>query len=195
VTLLRARRVILRPLVPGDFGAFSEVRTRNAERLAQWEPRRAAGQPDPADSYDAFVARCSARQRDRQLGTAFGFGIFSGPRLVGEINLNNVSRGAMQSAEVGYWVDRDHAGQGLCPEANVALYRFAFETVQLHRLQVSIIPRNAASRRVMEKLGLREEGVAVGYLQIDGRWEDHVRYAITAEEWGSRGPDLVRTWL
>ncbi len=53
----------------------------------------------------------------------------------------------------------------------------------MHRIEVAIVPRNRASRRVVEKLELREEGVALRYLEIDGRWEDHVRYAITSEEW------------
>jgi ribosomal-protein-alanine N-acetyltransferase len=57
------------------------------------------------------------------------------------------------------------------------------------------VPRNRASRRVVEKLGLRDEGVAVRYLQINGRWEDHIRYAITSEEWTARGDDLTRQWL
>ena len=68
------------------------------------------------------------------------------------------------------------------------LTRFAFEELRLHRLQIAIIPRNASSRRVMEKLSYREEGVAERYLEINGVWEDHVRYAITVEEWAERGP-------
>jgi ribosomal-protein-alanine N-acetyltransferase len=72
--------------------------------------------------------------------------------------------------------------------------RFAFDELDLHRLQVSIIPRNHASRRVVEKLGLRDEGVAVQYLQIDGRWEDHIRYAITAAEWAERRDDYLARW-
>jgi ribosomal-protein-alanine N-acetyltransferase len=195
MTLLRGRRVSLRPLAPGDFGAYAEVRRRNGEWLTKWEPARLPGQADPADAYDAFVARCSARQRERQLGTGYGFGIFCGQALCGEINLSNVQRGAFQSGSVGYWVDQAHAGNGYCPEAVVVLSRYAFDELALHRLQIAIIPRNSASRRVVEKLELRDEGVAVGYLQINGRWEDHIRFAITAEEWRSRGDELSRRWL
>ncbi|MDH4148650.1 MAG: GNAT family N-acetyltransferase [Acidimicrobiia bacterium] len=195
MSVLRTRRLVLRPLVPGDFAAYSEVRKRNGDFLTRWEPLRAPGQPDPADSYDAFVARCSARHRERQLGTAYGFGAFCGPRLIGEINVNNVHRGALQSADVGYWVDQAHTGNAYCPEAVVGVCRFSFEKLGLHRIQISIIPRNHASRRVVEKLELRSEGVSIGYLQINGAWEDHIRYAITSEEWESRGADLSRSWL
>ena len=73
--------------------------------------------------------------------------------------------------------------------------RFAFEDLALHRLQIAIIPRNRASRRVVEKLNLREEGVALRYLEIDGVWEDHVRYAITVEEWVERREELLNTWV
>ena len=73
--------------------------------------------------------------------------------------------------------------------------RFAFEDLKLHRLQISIIPRNTASRRVVEKLDLRMEGVAERYLQINGVWEDHCRYAITIEEWQRRRPELLFEWV
>ncbi len=87
------------------------------------------------------------------------------------------------------------AGAGLIPEAVVVVLQFAFETLRLHRIEVAIIPRNMASRRVVEKLGLRNEGVAIGFLEINGEWEDHVRYAMTSEEWTVRGPELRATWL
>jgi ribosomal-protein-alanine N-acetyltransferase len=195
MTIIEGSRVALRPLAPQDFPAYAEVRQRNGAWLSRWEPARLAGQPDPADSYDAFVARCSARQRERQLGTGYGFGVFVGRAFVGEINLSSIQRGAFQSGYVGYWTDEAQAGRGYCPEAVVVLCRFAFEDLGLHRLQVSIIPRNHASRRVVEKLQLRSEGIATRYLQIDGRWEDHVRYAITAEEWSDRVSELTREWL
>ena len=73
--------------------------------------------------------------------------------------------------------------------------RFAFEELGLHRLQVAIIPRNRASRRVAEKLELREEGIAHRYLAINGVWEDHIRYALTAEDWTNRRQELLDTWV
>jgi ribosomal-protein-alanine N-acetyltransferase len=75
------------------------------------------------------------------------------------------------------------------------LIRFAFDDLRLHRVQIAIIPRNTASRRVVEKVKVREEGVAERYLEINGVWEDHVRYAITAEEWQQRRDDLLTEWL
>ena len=192
--VLRGRRVTLRPLVADDFEQWREVRRRSADWLLKWEPRPAPGQPDVARSRQAFVARCAARQREWQLGTGYGFGIFLGGQFAGEINLSAVQRGPFQNAYVGYWIDEVHAGNSYVPEALVVLIRFGFEKLRLHRLQVAIIPRNTASRRVVEKLGLREEGIAERYLEIDGTWEDHIRYAMTAEEWKVRRDELLGAW-
>ena len=194
-TELRGRRVVLRPLVLGDFEAWREVRQRNRDWLVRWEPKPPPGQPDDTESKPAFNARCGAREREWQLGTGYGFGIFVGGALTGEINLSGVQRGPFQNAYVGYWMDEARAGNGYVPEALVTVSRFAFEDLLLHRLQVAIIPRNRASRRVVEKLALRDEGVAVRYLAINGRWEDHIRYALTAEEWAERGQEMVDEWI
>ncbi|MEZ5239154.1 MAG: GNAT family protein [Microthrixaceae bacterium] len=192
---LRSRRVLLRPLVAEDFPEWREVRRRCAAWLTQWEPLPSPGQPDTVEDRSAFASRCSVRLREIQLGTGFGFGLFVDGALRGEVNLNTIQRGARQNAYVGYWVDQAVAGQGYVPEAVVAVLRFAFEDLGLHRVQISIVPRNTASRRVVEKLGLREEGLAERYLQINGVWEDHIRYAITSEEWAERGAQLGAAWL
>jgi ribosomal-protein-alanine N-acetyltransferase len=139
--------------------------------------------------------RCSARERERQLGTGFGFGLFVAGRFAGEINLSSVQRGPFQSAYVGYWIDEAQAGHSYTPEGLVLVIRFAFEQLHLHRVQISIIPRNHRSRRVVEKIKLRDEGIALRYLEINGVWEDHVRYAMTVEEWQERGEELSREWL
>ncbi len=195
---LDGARVRLRPLSVADFAAWQALRVRSHSWLTPWEPRRPPGSPDIIRSRSAFAARCRARDRERQLGTGYGFGIFvdiPGRRLCGEINLNGVQRGPFQSAYVGYWIDESCAGRGYVPEALVVMARFAFEDLHLHRLQVAIVPRNRASRRVVEKLGLRCEGTAERYLEINGVWEDHLRFAITAEEWQGRRAELVERWL
>jgi [ribosomal protein S5]-alanine N-acetyltransferase len=195
MTTLFGRRVMLRSLTVADFEQWREVRRRNADWLTRWEPARVPGQPDVVEDREAFAVRCSARQRERQLGTGYGFGIFVEGDFVGEINLSSVQRGPFQSAYVGYWIDEKQAGNGYTPEALVALARLVFEELRLHRMQIAIIPRNHASRRVVEKLGLREEGVAQRYLEINGVWEDHIRYAITAEEWAERRDELLSAWV
>jgi ribosomal-protein-alanine N-acetyltransferase len=192
---LVGRRVTLRPLISADFEGWRDVRRRCREWLVKWEPRPAAGHPDPSEDRQAFAARCGARERERQMGSGFGFGIFVEGRVAGEINLSSIQRGPFQNAYIGYWIDEALAGNGYMPESVVVMLRFAFEELGLHRVQIAIIPRNGASRRVVEKLELRNEGVAERYLEINGVWEDHVRYAITAEEWATRGPLLCQNWI
>ena len=194
-TTLFGRQVMLRPLVLADFAAWREVRTRCADWLLKWEPARLPNQPDTTQDRDAFAVRCSARQRERQLGSGYGFGIFVDGAVAGEININSIHRGAHQNAYVGYWIDQRIAGQGSMPESVVAVLQFCFEQLVLHRVQISIIPRNTASRRVVEKLALRDEGVAQRYLEINGVWEDHIRYAMTAEEWQERRDELLTDWI
>ncbi len=191
---LRGARIVLRTLGAEDYDAWFEVRSRCRQWLVPWEPRPAGAPPTPEDRA-SFAARCAARERERQIGTGYGFGIFVEGHLTGEITLSSIQRGPFQNAFVGYWVDRELAGRGLVPEAVVVVLRFAFEELGLHRVEIAIVPRNRPSRRVVEKLGLREESVALRYLEIDGRWEDHVRYAVTSEEWAQRRDELSIKWL
>jgi ribosomal-protein-alanine N-acetyltransferase len=192
---LTTRRLVLRPLAPTDFAEWSEVRVRNEEWLTKWEPRRQPGFADPTRDERAFVSRCMARDRERAAGTSYPFGIFVDRQFIGELNINNVIRGALQSATLGYWIDEVRAGQSYIPEAVVGVFQFAFDDLMLHRLEICIVPRNANSRRVMTKLAVREEGIAERYLEIDGTWEDHVRYGFTLEEWEQRRDALSATWI
>lgn len=192
---LYGRRVVLRPLAPHDFSAWREVRVRNEDWLVPWEPIRQPSMPDVSRDRGAFEARCLARDRERTADHAYPFGVFVDQQFAGEVNINNVTRGALQGASVGYWIDRARAGHGYVAEAVVVVARFAFTQLELHRLEVCIVPRNTNSRRVMEKLRFRNEGVAERFLEIAGTWEDHVRYAITAEEWAERSSELTATWL
>lgn len=192
---LHGRRIMLRPLTPHDFPTWTAVRRANEDWLVPWEPRRPPSQLDPTLNRDAFVARCAARDRDAAAGVAYGFGLFVDDDLAGEINLNSVQRGAMQSATVGYWIDQAQAGQAYVAEGVVVVAQFAFEHLELHRIEICIVPRNHNSRRVMEKLRVREEGVAERFLEINGVWGDHVRYGFTVEEWTERGDELRRAWL
>ena len=195
MSTLFGRRILLRPLVASDFPSWREVRRRNVDWLTKWEAARIPGAPDVVEDRGAFEARCAARQRERMLGTGFGFGIFVAGEFAGEINLNSIQRGPFQNAYVGYWIDEKQAGNAYMSEAVALIAEFAFDELHLHRIQIAIIPRNGKSRRVVDKLGLREEGVAERYLEINGVWEDHCRYAMTVEEWVERSKSIHRDWL
>ena len=195
-SLMVGPRVELRALTGADYAAWRDVRVRSRDWLEPWEPLPDPGTPDPVVDTEAFRARCGAWDRQRHFDTAYGFGLFlRDGSLVGEVSLGSVLRGPFQSAFIGYWVDAAHAGQGFVPEGVVLLIRYGFEELGLHRMEAAIVPRNRASRRVAEKLGLRDEGTAARFLQIRGVWEDHVRYAITLEEWMARKQELEQAFL
>jgi ribosomal-protein-alanine N-acetyltransferase len=192
---LRTRRLLLRALVTADYDAWAEVRTRNEDWLIPWEPRATPGRPDVVRDQRAFASRCGVRAREQQLGTGYGFGIFVGDSFAGEVNLSSIRRGPLQSADVGYWIDEARAGSSFMPEAVAAVLRFGFDELRLHRVEIDIVPRNQRSRRVVEKLAIREEGLSLRLVEINGVWEDHLRFAITTEEWEERRRQLVGDWL
>lgn len=194
---LTGRRVELRPLKASDFDAWQAVRVRSRDWLEPWEPLGDPGTPDPSTDPEAFKARCGAWDRQRHFDAAYGYGIFlgKGGPFIGEVSLGSVQRGPFQSANVGYWIDESYAGHGYMPEAVALILRYAFEDLGLHRVEAAIVPRNDRSRRVAEKLGLRDEGTSSRFLQIRGVWEDHVRYAITIEEWAQRRSELEAAFL
>ena len=132
--------------MPDDFAEWSEVRRRNDALADAVGAATAAAPLDPSFNRDAFAARCSAHDRDAATGVAYGFGVFVDHRLSGEVNLNHVVRGAMQSGTIGYWVDQARAGRGLIAESVVVVAAFAFEQLDLHRLEICIVPRNRNSR-------------------------------------------------
>jgi ribosomal-protein-alanine N-acetyltransferase len=193
---LVGRRVVLRPLRADDWDAWREVRIRCRRWLEEWEPIPEAGAADPVTDREAFRARCGAWDRQRHFDAAYGFGMFlHDGRFAGEVSLGSVQRGPFQMGYVGYWIDQALAGQGYVPEGVVLLMRYAFDEIGLHRLEAAIVPRNTASRRVVEKLALRDEGIALRFLQIQGVFEDHIRYAITEEEWRERRDELIDEYL
>jgi ribosomal-protein-alanine N-acetyltransferase len=189
-------RVLLRPLRADDWERWRDVRHRSREWLEAWEPRPEPGAADPVSDREAFRSRCGAWDRQRHFDAAYGFGLFRNDgRFAGEVSLGSVTRGPFQSAFIGYWIDEALAGHGYVPEGVVLLLRYAFEVLNLHRLEAAIVPRNGPSRRVVEKLGLRNEGTSLRFLQIQGVYEDHIRYAITADEWRDRRSELTREFL
>ncbi len=190
--VLAEGEVVLRPYRRADAAQWSEVRQYNEHWLRPWEVT-------PPGTWAETNSRAAFRLVRRSLkagvraGESMPFAICVGPdRLVGHIGLGNIVRRAFSSAYCGYWIDSRVAGRGIMPTALALLVDHAFSAGRLHRVEVNIRPENKASRRVVEKLGFREEGYHPHYMYIDGAWRDHVGYAVTWEDVAAEGGLLAR---
>ncbi|GAB1694574.1 GNAT family protein [Krasilnikovia sp. M28-CT-15] len=188
--------VLLRPYRRGDARAWSEVRIANQQWLTPWEssPPGPWAEMNSTRAY-AFVYR--DMKRAARHGDSMPFVVClrdeqDRERLVGHLNLGNIVRRAFSSAYVGYWVDVRVAGRGIIPTALALAVDHAFGPGQLHRVEINIRPENTPSRRVVEKLGFREEAYHQRYMHIDGAWRDHLGYAMTSEEVAAEGGLLAR---
>jgi len=116
---------------------------------------------------------------DERQDQAYHFGIFTHEdQLIGTINLFQVIRGSLQSAFIGYFLDKEHNGKGYTTEAVKLLVHYAFSHLKLHRIEAGVMPHNIGSIRVLEKAGFHKEGLAVKNVNINGKWEDHQVLAI-----------------
>ncbi len=187
-TRIVTERLALRLPRPNDVAEMRRAMRKNDAHLRPWSVAPAAGE-DPA-SLAAVSAAVLRHRREWKRGQAFVMLIL--PRgddrvVIGRIALGGVLRGAFQNAYLGYWLDEEHQGRGLMTEAVRAATSFAFTAAGLHRLQAAVMPSNQASLRVLDKVGYRREGLAERYLCIAGKWEDHLLFAATVEDWAARG--------
>lgn len=193
--------VILRPARVSD----AKIRRAVTEANDSWLRPMTATDPDAPERavranrlvamarrspIPPYLSVARSRWQARQ-GTAFTWVICYGGQFAGELTVFNVRWGANRSAEVGYWIDERLAGRGITPTALAMGADHCFKRMGLHRLEAGIQPENAASRRVAEKLGFRNEGTRLGLVHIDGAWRDHICYAITAE---AAADGLLHRW-
>ena len=183
--LLEDGRVGLRPFRVRDATAWSDIRIRNEKWLAPWEGRPESQAPATwaeRHSGAVFAAMVRSMRKESRAGRSLPFAITYEGRLAGQLTVNGVVRGAFDSAYAGYWVDGALAGRGILPTALAMAVDHCFGPVGLHRVEANIRPENTASRRAVEKLGFRDEGLHERYLFIDEDWRDHICYAVTREE-------------
>ena len=169
-------RMILRPPVHADYRAWTSLRHDSRGFLERWEPLWA---PDHL-SRKAFTNRVYWAQRSLGAGTAVPLFLIrrDDEALLGAITLDNIRRGPAQAGTFGYWIGAPFARQGYMHEAITALTHHAFGALDLSRIEAACLPENVASRGALESCGFKYEGVAQSYLQINGRWRNHVLYSI-----------------
>lgn len=182
---LEHQNITLAPLRYAHRRQWHEVRSRNATWLDPWEATDPAGQTASVTTYRAMVR---AHNRDATMRGSYPWAIFiqdakqSKTQLVGQLIAAPVLWGSMRSTTFGYWVDQAWAGQNIVPTAVALACDYLLKHVGLHRIEINIVPDNRASLRVVEKLGLRSEGIRKDYIHINGAWQDHESFAITRDE-------------
>jgi [ribosomal protein S5]-alanine N-acetyltransferase len=178
--------VAVRPVRLRDGSAWSTIRIRDERYLAPWEPTTPGSwaQRHAVGEWPGrwFQLRAAARR-----GAVLPFAVTLDGRLAGHVMVGNVIREPLLSAYVGYWCDALVAGGGITTAAVAMVVDHSFGPVGLHRIEATVRPENLASRRVLAKLGFREEGLFQRYLDVDGAWRDHLCYAITREELPASG--------
>jgi [ribosomal protein S5]-alanine N-acetyltransferase len=168
-------RMTLRLPKAADHAEWVRLRQASAGFLKPWEPTWSRDHL----SRKSFSTRVYAAQRSVLSGAGLPLFLIrrSDRRLLGAITLDNIQRGPSQAGTLGYWVGQEFARQGFMREAVEAVVHYAFQELELSRIQAGCLPENMASRGVLEKTGFKYEGVAQSYLQIAGRWRTHVLYA------------------
>jgi ribosomal-protein-alanine N-acetyltransferase len=172
-------RLCLKVIGP-DFARQSlDYYTRNRAFLSEWNPI------SPAEFYTLahHQERLRAELGQMNEGRLVRFWLFKREdtafaTAIGNLAFNNIVRGAFQSCHLGYQLDEREINQGFMTEALERAIAFAFDEMQLHRIEANVMPRNRRSSRVLEKLGFEQEGLARKYLKINGVWEDHIHYVI-----------------
>jgi ribosomal-protein-alanine N-acetyltransferase len=178
---LMGPRVILRMGDPADWRNWRNLREMSRDFLTPWEP----AWPDNAMTYGYFCGLLRRQWRDWRQGKAYAFQIFlhgndgKPGALIGGVTLNDVQRGIAQKGTLGYWIGKPYSGQGYMKEAVQLVCNFAFQTLRLHRVEASCLPHNEPSKKLLTGLGFEEEGYAKAYLQIEGKWQDHILWGKT----------------
>ena len=172
---IETERMTLRLPAHSDFRGWAALREASRDFLTPWDPAWAAD----SLSRRAFTNRVYWAARAETSGTALPLFLIrrSDGAFLGAVTLDNIRRGPAQAGTLGYWIGDRHARQGYMREALLAVVHHAFTGLDLSRLEAGCLPENTASRGVLEKTGFKYEGVAQSYLQINGRWRNHVLYA------------------
>jgi ribosomal-protein-alanine N-acetyltransferase len=169
---------ITRLATPDDASALSALLTESREAFEPWEPTR---------DDDFFTA---GKQRSMLVDALAGYGqgltvplvIVDEATVVGRITLNGVTRGALQSASLGYWVGSRFQGRGFATAAVADAIGLAFGEMRLHRLQAETLLNNVGSQQALLRNGFRPYGVAPSYLRIAGRWQDFVLFHLLTDD-------------
>ena len=178
--VLQNDNLVLRPLKLRDKKEWTKLRQRNQNWFRQWE----STVPDEfSDGKASFYQIVKNLRVEAKAQRSLPFVMEIDKKIAGQITVANINYGSTRSAYIGYWIAEEFAGKGYTPLAVAMAIDHCFKILNLHRLEITIRPENLKSLRVVEKLGLRSEGLRPKYLHIDGDWRDHLVFAINKDEY------------
>lgn len=178
--ILQGEGVRLRAPQIEDYEAWAKLRSASRSSTEPWEP---AWAPDEL-SKGAYRRRVSRYDADRQAGAGYPFFVFreEDDVFLGACNLNNVRRGVLQSADIGYWIGTPYVRRGHARAAVRCVRDFAFDQLGLHRIEAACRPENEASRTLLLNVGFQFECRSRAFLKIAGEWHDHDRFALLSSD-------------
>lgn len=179
-------RVVVRVPSPSDETAF--IAAARASRALHRAWVRAPSSPTEFHAYVARYASGDPAATDTALVALRA----DDGAPVGVFNFSNIVRGAFRSAYLGYYAFAPLAGHGYMSEAMALVLDHAFGPLKLHRVEANVQPDNTRSIALVERIGYTREGYSRRYIKIAGRWRDHVRYAMLAEDWMAKRPRGAR---
>lgn len=173
--------VRLRPVRMRDAAQWSRARLAQQHYLEPWEP---TGELDWSvrHAISAWPTMYSGLRGEARRGRMLPYAIEVDGYFHGQLTIGNVTHGSLKSAWIGYWVSSEMTGGGVATGALALGLDHCFGPVGLHRVEATVRPENIASRKVLAKVGFREEGLLKRYLDVSGAWRDHLLVALTAEE-------------
>jgi [ribosomal protein S5]-alanine N-acetyltransferase len=166
---------VTRILTAADAEPLTALLRANWDFLAPWMPARADKFFTVAGQREILARELDAYAREAMIPLAI---VDADGELAGRITINGISRGAFQSASIGYWVAKARNGRGLASAAVGEIAGIAFHDLGLHRLQAETLLHNTASQRVLRRNGFQPFAVAPLYLKIAGEWQDHVLFQL-----------------
>ncbi|WP_372651540.1 GNAT family N-acetyltransferase [Halobacteriovorax sp.] len=168
---IETKRLNIRLAEISDASSIIHFYKRNHDHLSPWSPK----QPNNFMDTEFWSERISKYKLEYSKQQSLKACLFTkSGELIGRCNFTNVERGSFQNCRLGYKLDHEYEGKGYMSEALDALIQVIFNEFKIHRIEANVIPSNTKSRKLLERLGFEEHGIAKSYLKIDGKWQDHV---------------------
>ncbi|WLD94550.1 GNAT family N-acetyltransferase [Alkalihalobacillus sp. AL-G] len=173
---LKGNKIFLKFLETSDTEAVLNLEVENKNFFQDYGPLREGDFYTLEGQRNRIKRNHEAMEKDLY----YDFGVYQCEtnKLIGLIHLSGVVRGPLQSAWLGYYLDKNHNGKGYMTEAVKLIVSYAFEQLNLHRIEAGVMPHNVGSIKVLEKAGFLKEGIARKNVKINGKWEDHQTLAI-----------------